>query len=78
MRHLLRDEEKEKALDGAGITIFSCEADEGKRIYNNHVTVGDGGLVYLFMCQSCYEQIKGQILGDIVKSAVKESRPKWT
>lgn len=75
MKHLLPDPEMEKNI-GHGITVYSCEFDSGKRANGNaaFIRLGEDGRVYLLMCASCIEQLRGQILSPLFVEAIQHDK----
>ena len=76
MKHCLPDPVAEERLMGR-FTVFSCEFDNGRRASGTGgvIRLGEDGKIMLFLCQSCLEQLNGQILHPIVLEAVR-SDPK--
>jgi hypothetical protein len=75
MKHLLPDPKVEKEI-GNGFTVFSCQFDSGERANGNTATIrlGEDGKVMLFLCQSCIEQLNGQVLAPLFVEAMKHRR----
>ncbi len=75
MKHILPDPEQEKKLDNQ-FTVFSCEFDSGVRANGNTaiIRLGEDGKILLFVCSSCLEQLKGQILGDFVSNVLHNDK----
>lgn len=74
MKHLLRDETQEKELDNF-FTVYSCELEDGRRTNSGirMIRLGEDGKIMLLMCESCHEQLVGQILAPLVIDAMKDS-----
>jgi hypothetical protein len=74
MRHCLPDPEAEKNTGSGYFSIFSCEFDSGKRAKGGGETIriGEDGKIMLLLCESCLEQLRGQILRPIVVEALRQ------
>jgi len=75
MKHCLHDPEQEKEFNGQ-FTVYSCEFDNGKRATGNYgfIQIGEDGKVFLFLCQSCMEQLRGQILSPLIVEAMRHDK----
>jgi hypothetical protein len=71
MKHMLPDPEANEQGDGY-LTFYSCEFDDGKRVRNSDlIRLGEDGKICLMLCQSCLEQLNGQILRPLVLESLK-------
>jgi hypothetical protein len=75
MKHCLPDPEQEKNFDNQ-FTVYSCEYDSGKRSTGVHtfIRLGEDGKVFLFLCESCLEQLNGQIIRPLLIEAMRNDK----
>jgi hypothetical protein len=71
MKHCMVDYEAGQRT-GFRVIVYSCEFDNGKRARRNIVRIGECGQVALYLCDSCMEQLKGQILSPLIVEALQK------
>lgn len=75
MRHLVYDEQASKEIGDGKLIFYSCEYDDGRKVRNaDPLRVGPDGNICLMLCQSCGEQIKEQVLQDVIVSSLHMSK----
>jgi hypothetical protein len=79
MKHCLPDPKASEEFGGY-LTVFSCEFDDGKRSSGQGtiLRIGEDGKIMLFLCHSCLDQLRGQILSDvlhpIIMNAIRQDK----
>ena len=72
MRHAIPDDKFIKEVPFF-ISAYSCEHEDGRRSseynFDNLIRMGEGGNIVFIPCESCYQQILGQVLRPILIEA---------
>ena len=52
-----------------------CKCYHGDRVYQFRIEVADNSYTCIFICQDCYDRLKGGILQEMINEAVKYCIP---